>query len=191
MERPLSLSATMNSRKRSGSVVLGFQWAWMVPAGTKQAVAGMQRDRRLAVFLPNAGAGQDVEGDCRRMQMSRIGLRREAYCVSQTITSCPGVFGSSLFRSGAWGIAGPFLADHGLGLQRAHARKRRDAEHVGKKSAGQKHPLGWSRASNRRPDIPGQGSQMEASLYAADLSSPPKRNRSLDASSCSTSGYLI
>jgi hypothetical protein len=40
-----------------------------------------------------------------------------------------------------------------LGLQRAHARKRRDAEHVGKKSAGQKHSLGWSRASIARPDI--------------------------------------
>jgi hypothetical protein len=51
------------------------------------------------------------------------------------------------------GNGGPFLADHGLGLQRAHARKRRDAEHVGKESAGQKHPLGWSRASIARPDI--------------------------------------
>src|SRR6185312_14718523 len=36
MERPLPFSATMNSRKRRLSVVLGFQCAWIVPAGTKR-----------------------------------------------------------------------------------------------------------------------------------------------------------
>ena len=134
------------------------------PSGDEQAVASMQRDRRLAVFLPNAGAGQDVEGDCRRMQMSRIDCAGSVLRVPNDhfLPRCVRQFA---FQERRMGNAGPFLADHGLGLQRAHARKRRDAEYVGKKSAGQNAPLGWLRASIARPDILA-GLQMEAALNA-------------------------
>ena len=89
------------------------------------------------------------------------------------------------------GNAGPFLADHGLGLQRAHARKRRDAEHVGKKSAGQNASPGWSRASIARPDILARGRKWRLLLTQADLSSPRKGTAVWMHQVCSTNGFIL
>src|SRR5580700_5991723 len=152
MARPLSLSATMNSRKRSGSVVLGFQWAWMVPAGTNR-------------LSPACNVTGGLPSSCqtpvpdRRWKVIAAGCRCRgliapgAYCVSQTITSCPGVFGSSLFRSGAWAMPGLswLTTDWDCSAHTPASAAMRNT--LGRNLPVKMHSLGWSRASTARPDI--------------------------------------
>src|SRR5580698_3058595 len=152
MERPLSLSATMNSRKRSVSVVLGFQWAWMVPAGTNRlspacnVTGGLPSSSQTPV--PDR-TWKVIAAGCKCRGLIAPG----AYCVSQTITSCPGVFGSSLFRSGAWvmlGLSWP-TTDWDCSAHTPASAAMRNT--LGRNLPVKMHRLGWSKASIARPGI--------------------------------------
>jgi len=135
----------------------------MVPAGTNRLSPACNVTGGLPSSCQTPVAGQDVEGDfaagCRCRGLTAPG---GIACPKRSLLARR-VRLVSLFRSGAWVMPGLFLADHGLGLQRAHARKRRECGTRWEEICRQKHPLGWSRASIADL-ISWPGSQMRPSL---------------------------
>ncbi len=76
--------------------------------GHEQAVAGFQRDGRLAFLLPDPRAGDHMECDCRRMQMAWIdAARRVLHVVNGDLLIGVGEDGLQQGRVG--GHATPFL----------------------------------------------------------------------------------
>ena len=108
-------------------MVLGFQWEWIVPAATNRLSPAVQCDRRLAVLLPNTGAGQNVEGDRCRMQMARI---HRAWRVPRVPDNdlLTGRIGQLAFEQKRVGNLRLLLRRNGLRKKHAEARKRREVD---------------------------------------------------------------
>ena len=95
----------------------------------EQTISGVQRDRRLAILLPDTGSGKNVKGDCCWVQMARI---RRAGRVPRVpnddlLAWCIGQFAPQQKRMSYWGL---LLRRRGLRLHRAEDGKRRDADQI-------------------------------------------------------------
>jgi hypothetical protein len=91
----------------------------------EQTFSGVQRDRRLAVLLPNTGPGQNVKGDCCWVQMALVQRAGRIPRVpnNDLLTWRIGQLAPEQKRMGyGWLL----LRRRGLGLERAECGKRRD-----------------------------------------------------------------